>query len=315
MRDLLLFRLGGLGDLLVALPSIALAKLAPESGRLTLVCRAGYGQLLREAGLADELVDAGSREASRWFAAAPAWTPEENAALARFGGVVAWLLKAGDFPPVEAARRAGLAMSRAISPPRDLWVPLSRFFFEETAALLGARAEGPLSFAALSRLTVREDRRRAALRAAGLEGARYAVVHPGSGSPSKCWPLRRFLLVAARLSAAGLRGIIVTGEAEERLESELATLRLPPGWSRLARPPLLDLAGLLPGAALYAGNDSGVTHLAAACGAPVAAAFRTEYARLWRPFGRTRVVEGPSLEEISVEAFLEAAASLVPSLF
>ena len=317
MGDLLLFRLGGLGDLLVVLPSIALARLTRRTGRLTLVCRAEYGILLREAGLVHALVDVASREAAHFFAAAPSWTAGEKSELARYDGIFAWLQKASVFPPVAAARSAGVATARAISPPAGLQVPLSRFFFDVTATLLGYSAAAPPSFEVFSRLPVGAERRQAALRDfdlhdAGGVGVRYAVIHPGSGSPSKCWPLSGFISVAERLSSAGMRGVVVTGEAEERPDAELRPVGLPAGWSWRARPPLMELAGLLAGATIYVGNDSGVTHLAAASGAPAVAIFRSEHATLWRPYGRVRLIDAESVEMIPVASVLSAIGSLIP---
>lgn len=312
MGNLLLFRLGGLGDLLVVLPAIALAGRVRGADRLTLVCRPEYGLLLRDAGLVDTLIDVGGREAARFFRAAPSWTAEARAELARCDGVIAWLQKAAEFPPVDVALGAGSRTARAIFPPADLQAPLSRFFFDETAVMLGVAANARPSFDVLARLPVAPACRRAApgsfgLGEAGGGSARYAVLHPGSGSASKCWPLQRFLRVARGLGAAGVRGVVVTGDADRRLAGELESAELPPGWTRRAQPPLSELAGLLAGAAVYVGNDSGVTHLAAACGAPVVAVFRSENVRLWRPAGRVRLIDAPDLDEISAERVLEAA--------
>ena len=44
-----------------------------------------------------------------------------------------------------------------------------------------------------------------------------------------------------------------------------------------------DSAALLAGAALYLGNDSGISHLAAAVGAPGVVLFGPTDARRWRP--------------------------------
>lgn len=52
-----------------------------------------------------------------------------------------------------------------------------------------------------------------------------------------------------------------------------------------------DLAQALRGASLYVGADSGVSHLAAALGAPTLAVFVASDPRLWSPLGpRARVL-------------------------
>ena len=48
---------------------------------------------------------------------------------------------------------------------------------------------------------------------------------------------------------------------------------------------LYELACWLAGARLYAGNDSGITHLAAAAGAPVLALFGPTDPAVWAPRG------------------------------
>ena len=56
MKSILLFRLGGLGDLLVAFPSIYLLRKELFPCSITLVCREEYGSLLKETGVVDNLV-------------------------------------------------------------------------------------------------------------------------------------------------------------------------------------------------------------------------------------------------------------------
>jgi len=92
------------------------------------------------------------------------------------------------------------------------------------------------------------------------------------------------------LQSAGWTGVLATGEAEERMEAELQNTVFLPGWRWVARPPLAELTRLLRSCAIYLGNDSGVTHLAAACGADVVALFRKEFVSAWSPFGRSRVL-------------------------
>jgi ADP-heptose:LPS heptosyltransferase len=131
---------------------------------------------------------------------------------------------------------------------------------------------------------------------------KFVVVHPGSGSEKKCWPLENFLKIMEFLHQKGIDGFLVTGEAENRIESAIPALALPPGWSWLRRPPLLKLAGLLRKAAFYVGNDSGVTHLAAACGTRGLALFRRDLEVAWKPYGRIDVLSDAELAAITLDS-------------
>lgn len=102
------------------------------------------------------------------------------------------------------------------------------------------------------------------------------LIQPGSGSRSKNWPLANFEALAGRLEAAGCRVAWCLGPAEEEWPSRSDAL--PPM-------PLVDLAGVLAGARLFVGNDSGISHLAAATGCPTVAIFGPTNPRVWRPAG------------------------------
>ncbi len=133
------------------------------------------------------------------------------------------------------------------------------------------------------------------------EPRRAAVIHPFSGSRRKNWPLESFREVARRLE----RLLPVDWCAGP--EEELAGAR------RFGD--LYELACWLAGAALYLGNDSGVTHLAAAAGAPVVALFGPTDPRTWGPRGaQVRVVAteraGEPMDRITVDAVWQAVSPL-----
>ena len=68
----------------------------------------------------------------------------------------------------------------------------------------------------------------------------------------------------------------------------------------------LDLACWLATARVYFGNDSGITHLAAAVGTPVVAIFGASDPAIWGPRGeRVKIVSG-AFENISVDEVLRA---------
>jgi ADP-heptose:LPS heptosyltransferase len=128
-----------------------------------------------------------------------------------------------------------------------------------------------------------------------------AALHPGSGSPSKNWPVAEFKELARRLTLSGMRVVWIRGPAEP----PDAAPRGERVWDCL---PLAVLAARLSRAAIYVGNDSGVTHLAAAAGCPTVALFGASDARTWAPRGRAvRVLVSPNvMHDISVEDSVEA---------
>jgi len=122
----------------------------------------------------------------------------------------------------------------------------------------------------------------------------YAVIHPFSGSPKKCWPLDRYQEVAQRLPMP-VRWCV---GPEEQLPDAVRIHDL------------YDLACWLATARLYIGNDSGITHLAAAVGTPVIALFGPTDPRVWAPRGpNVRVIAKPAITAITVE---EVLASIIP---
>jgi heptosyltransferase III len=102
----------------------------------------------------------------------------------------------------------------------------------------------------------------------------YAVIHPFSGSPRKNWPLERFRELAARLPMP----VRWCAGPDETLEDARHFDNL------------YDLACWLAGARLYIGNDSGITHLAAAVGTPVIAIFGPTDPAIWAPRGERVIV-------------------------
>jgi heptosyltransferase-2 len=134
-------------------------------------------------------------------------------------------------------------------------------------------------------------------------------VHPGSGSARKNWPRDNWLSVIKKLPPPVA---LIVGEAEQRIWDE-QTLA---GCDALVlrSPPLETLVTLFSAARLFLGHDSGVSHLAAACGARCVLLFGpTEPARWAPPVPTVRVLRhGSDLAAVSagdVQAAVAAALS------
>jgi ADP-heptose:LPS heptosyltransferase len=145
-----------------------------------------------------------------------------------------------------------------------------------------------------------------ALRNAGWDGhRRVLMVHAGAGWRDKRWPVEGFAEVVAQV--ARHHDVVVVlhdgpadGDAVAALAERIDALVL-------KQPTLPHLAGALCHVAACLGNDSGVTHLAAAVGRPTVALFGAE--RLaWQPWARTTrvVVVEPGRQSKDIAAVTSA---------
>ena len=141
-----------------------------------------------------------------------------------------------------------------------------------------------------------QDRQAAhqALEQAGIGGTPGLLpwaIHPGSGGRSKNWPLENFLNLAEQLQAQQRwQPFFILGPVEEEVSPGTAESIRARGFPLVRHLPLNVLAGLLELSAGYLGNDSGVTHLAAALNLPTFALFGPTDPGLWGPVGKRVVI-------------------------
>ncbi len=139
-------------------------------------------------------------------------------------------------------------------PPNDANVHAADFYLEQAKSLVDCETDG------IPRIRC------------GVEREGFAVIHPFSGSPRKNWPIEKFRAVAERL------GRIIPVRWCAGPED-------PPLRDAVQIQDLYELACWLARASLYIGNDSGITHLAAAVGTPVLALFGPTDPDVWAPRG------------------------------
>jgi heptosyltransferase-2 len=109
------------------------------------------------------------------------------------------------------------------------------------------------------------------------------VLAPGSGAREKNWPAAYFATIARWWRERKGGAVIVLLGAAELERGGFDALAVDFISARNLR--LAQVAALLFRADLYFGNDSGITHLAAAVGAPTVALFGPSDARRWAPRG------------------------------
>jgi heptosyltransferase-3 len=147
------------------------------------------------------------------------------------------------------------------------------------------------------------------------DAANLIVIFPGSGSPAKNWPVGKFLKVsvmqpstlANRASVA-----VILGPAEASIEPIFRDA----GVTVLKDLELPTVAALARIATAFVGNDSGVSHLAAAVGASGVVLFGPTDPVRWRPLGprgdaQVRVLRRQPLDSIDVREVADALSKFV----
>ena len=141
--------------------------------------------------------------------------------------------------------------------------------------------------------------------------------HPGSGGKRKCWPLSNyFRLVEKLLNRQACRILFLTGPAEEPEAADeiFGFAHRHKGVIHVRNEPLIMVGGLLANSDLYVGNDSGITHLAAAMNGKVIVLFGPSDPLLWRPLGTETQVISARISEDSFAGVEEVYARLTSSL-
>lgn len=262
---------GALGDVLLAVP--ALRALRAGAAALTIAAQPRIGALLVALGVADRAVAVETLGLEALFGDAPL---APHAPLARHLAdrprVVCWFgARDADF----ARRLRALAPDAVIAPATTSAMPVWQHLLHTTGASAG-REPIPMTSALL-------DEGRRALTAIGWDRAsRVLVLHPGAGGVAKRWPTGGFVAVLENVTETI---VVHQGPADaDAVRAFVDRARRPV--LHLLEPSLPTLAGVLATAAAYVGNDSGVSHLAAAVGAPSLVLF-TEAALPWMPWSET----------------------------
>jgi heptosyltransferase-1 len=159
----------------------------------------------------------------------------------------------------------------------------------------------------------------------GSRSSNYAVILPGTGGAHKVIPEADLATVGRSLIEAGMEVLVAWGPGEKARAA--AVVEGAGGTVTLAPPTdLRELAGLLGGASLVVGGDTGPVHLAASFGVPTVAVFLASDWRRNGPLGpRSAVVSGaeegparpsgsarvPSQRRVTPEEIISAACKLL----
>jgi ADP-heptose:LPS heptosyltransferase len=295
----LLVRAGALGD--VVLLRSAIASLHAAGHESALLAPSGPGSAVLGPGPSEvrEVLSWDDPDLARWLGDADSPLPFGDA-LRSFGAAVAFTRSA------DVVTRLLTIVPRIVS--RD---PEPRAAAGHASLWLAeaARDLGAVAVPRPADLVPTEAERAAARPIVDRLPPRFLAIHPGSGSAAKNWPATRFA-EAARVLSPGRPWLLVLGPADDAAAAALGDV--PDVVTARSLPPRV-LGAVLREAGVYLGNDSGVSHLAAAFGTPVLALFGPTDPAVWAPLGnRVQVLRSPdlSLEGLSVEVVVARARAM-----
>ena len=267
---------GALGDFVCFLPAL-LALRARHTGPLRVVAQPALLQLLQIHDVSTASID--RREVADLFAADCPLRDETAALFGGFGSVYSWT--GSELPHVDA--RLARLNPGAVQVYRFRGMQPGEHAADYYARCIGAR--GDVSVA--SAVKTDEHWLSPFLRRHGCQDGRVLVVHAGSGSLRKNWQGFAKLCAASyerHETTVWLRG---PAESERGADGEMNGV----GAQGLTLP---QVAGLLRHSGGYVGNDSGVSHLAAALGTPALVLFGSSDPTVWAPRGpNVRILHAP----------------------
>ncbi len=310
---ILVMRPGALGDVIVTLPLLAALRRQYPGSSIELMATPSYAEWLKAQGIVDAAWSIDRPAAGALFMPADAVMPAAGEFFSQFQLAVS-LWKHRDETIIRALRRY-LPYAVAVDPLPDERARchaaeqiLDRAVIEN---LLGPSTPE----CALQAMLPLEQPLRAARELLATAPAPRVAIHPGSGGRTKNWPAERFAAVARQLHRRCLSIVLIEGpadrEAAQAFRHHAGGLPL----AELSDAPLAVLAAGISLCGQLIGNDSGVTHLAAAMGVPSVVVFGPSDPCHWRPLHpETRIIraEDHTVGSVATEAVLEASLDMLP---
>ena len=281
--EILALHPGALGDIILSLPALRLLREKFAGARLTLAGNLDHLAIV-PASCADRKISLSSLPLQRLFGAPPVPREDVNFWMS-FDRIVSWT---GSEDPRFAANLGMIHPNALIAS----WKPcasdkrhVSRIFADTLIPWVSYSDQ-------LNCVTISPDPGEVAPALTWLRNRGWSpetpmiALQPGAGSASKRWALRHFADTAERLLERRVGKIlIIEGPAEPRLGSGLAETLPAQDTLVAASLPLGHLAAILSMCRAYVGNDSGISHLAAAVGIPCVVIFGPTSDVHWAPLG------------------------------
>jgi ADP-heptose:LPS heptosyltransferase len=284
VRRILVVKLRSIGDTVLSTPSlIALRRAAPDA-RIDVLLEDWVAPVLDGADFVDNVITVGRSAAERLRVALALRRTAYDVAFNLHGGTTATFFVAASGAKHRIGYsyyRYGFLYTRLLSSSSDFWKREKTHSAEQQLALLGFVGI-PVEDAPKTRLAVtREAAESADRRVSGI--GTFALMHPAAAFDTKQWASENFARVAEHLAGKGITTVAVVTKKELPVLEALKAASGAPiiGFDDCTLPEITALASK---ARIFIGNDSGIAHIAAAAGGPVAVVFGSSNVEHWRPW-------------------------------
>jgi heptosyltransferase II len=263
-----------LGDIVMALPALAMVRAGFPDAHLTVALPAAFAPMFAERTDAapDAVLALGDREQGHRGEIAKLRSVQADLGILltnSFGS--AWIARRAGVPErwgYRASLRRPL-LTRAVRRPRER-VHQAEYY---RALMRGLDLPSTESSGRMVPTAQTRTRGRTLLERSGVrEGTRIVGIAPGAAyGQAKRWPPQRAGEVARRLVERGI-AVVLVGAAADR-DAGRAIESTAPVVNLIGRTSLTELIGVIAACETFLSNDSGAMHLAAAVGRPVVAIF------------------------------------------
>jgi heptosyltransferase III len=283
--EILVFHPGGLGDIILSLPAIAVLRRRYAKAGITIAANLDHLEPVAE-GYADCTISLSSVPLHQLYAPVFSFRPDMHF-WEKYDLLVSWT-GFGNPDFIDNLKRINPdAIVASWHPEPGEQRHVSRLFIDSLGSASGDAGEAPEMEA---KIRLNSNARRDGFQwlcARGWENEALIAFHPGAGSRFKRWPLERFIELARRLTLnRENKLLLIEGPAEEGLASQISEELLGIESIVAQAVPLKLLAAVLEPCRLFIGNDSGLAHLAAALKIPSIVLFGPTLPQHWAPQGK-----------------------------
>jgi heptosyltransferase-3 len=294
---------GAIGDCVLTLPLAEFMKDRLGLGGVDILGHTEYIGIFPGRTCVDSVRSIESLELHRLFAETDKFDLADRDSLINFFGNYAWIAMFLGEPDSNFERnliftancsRSTEVITLSLKPPEEFSAHIADFYIQQFIAQSGLSLEPWLVRKAKNLIkATKADINRGKELLEEIDIAfceKIVIIHPGSGGPHKCWHLDNFLAAAGELAAKDIKVIFLLGPAEQERFNDTAIKKINGAAKCLMDLSLTQVLELLSCADAYLGNDSGITHLAAAMGVKTLAVFGPTNPEVYRPIGHSVTV-------------------------